>query len=87
MKELIKDNYLSTVERGLINISTTKQEFLHKLYEEVCEFRDAEDWDNVCEEAADVILVVLNFAKHFDIDIETELKNKIEKNWRRCEKT
>jgi NTP pyrophosphatase (non-canonical NTP hydrolase) len=35
------------------------------------------------EELADVILVCLNIAKHYKIDIEKELNNKIKKNFKR----
>jgi len=35
------------------------------------------------EELADIILVCLNIAKHYNIDIEKELKNKIQVNFKR----
>jgi NTP pyrophosphatase (non-canonical NTP hydrolase) len=87
MKKLIKDNYNSIVKRGLITPSTTHYDFYQKLKEEVQEVEDSKTKDEMKEEIADVILVCLNWAKHYNYDIETELKNKIEKNWRRCEKT
>ncbi len=83
MKKIIQDNYDSIVKRGLITTSTTRNEFLDKLFEEVAELEQAEinnDWGNMCEELADVILVCLNWAKHYNIDIEAELIAKIKKN-------
>ncbi len=76
MKELIEENYISIIKRGLINEKTTLQDFLNKLDEEVQEFKD----DNSYEELADIILVCLNIARHYNIDIENELINKINKN-------
>jgi NTP pyrophosphatase (non-canonical NTP hydrolase) len=87
MKEIIELNYQSTVQRGLITPSTTFQQFLDKILEEVNEFEKAHytfiDKDRA-EELADIVLVCLNFAKHFGIDIEQELKNKIQKNFERA---
>ena len=83
MEELIKDNYDSIVKRGLINKSTTIRQFLDKIYEEYEELELAyehEDMYNFNEELADVILTCLNTAYHLKIDIETELKKKIEIN-------
>ena len=84
MQELIADNYQSIVDRGFITPTTTLFEFLDKLDEEVEELNKealiSKEWSNLPEELADVILVCLNMAKHFDIDIEQELKNKIRIN-------
>ena len=84
MKKLIGDNYQSIVDRGFITPTTTLFEFLDKLDEEVEELNKealiSKEWSNLPEELADVILVCLNMAKHFDIDIEQELKNKIRIN-------
>jgi NTP pyrophosphatase (non-canonical NTP hydrolase) len=86
MKRIIESNYDSIVKRGLISPQTTKQEFIDKLFEEVSEVEDAcldNDWLNIAEELADVILTALNFAKHYDIDIELELNQKININYER----
>jgi len=85
MNDLIKRNYNSIVKRGLINEDTTIAEFITKLKEEVQEWIEAEvqGLPNANEELADIILVCLNFAKHFNIDIEKELNNKIEINEKR----
>lgn len=85
MKQIIEDNYKSIVKRGLIDSNTTKKQFICKLEEEVQEFIDAALFynGNEKEELADIILVCLNIAKHYNIDIETELKNKILTNEKR----
>ena len=97
MKDLIESNYKSIVDRGYIKPSTTYIEFIDKLDEEVKEFKDALNWwtrkdslgfkpmhISVCEEVADVIMVCLNFAKHYNIDIEQEIKSKIKINEQRA---
>lgn len=86
MKLLINENYESIVGRGLIKWSTPVQAFLDKLDEEVNELKEAFEnstKDHFNEELADVILVCLNLAKHIDLDIESELKRKIEVNYSR----
>ena len=84
MQDIISANYQSIVDRGFITPTTTLFEFLDKLDEEVEELKKesliSKEWNNLPEELADVILVCLNMAKHFDIDIEQELKNKIRIN-------
>ena len=81
MKDIIEQNYNSIVKRGKINSDTTWQEFIDKIDEEVDEFKESND----PEDLADIILVCLNLAKHFDIDIEKELRNKISKNFERTD--
>ena len=87
MKKLINDNYKVTVDRGFITPTTTLFEFLDKLDEEVRELNQEaltpKQYSNLPEELADVIMVCLNMAKHFDIDIIQEIKNKIEINRKR----
>lgn len=82
-KKLIKDNYESIVQRGLITPSTTVSDFIEKLDEEVSELYHATDPSNEIEELADVILVCLNYARHFNIDIEKALHDKILTNKKR----
>jgi len=93
MKKLINDNYKSIVDRGLITPSTTLYEFLDKLDEEVEELKyssvdysdyNSEKFNHVKEELADVIMVCLNMAKHYNIDIKQEIKNKIKINKQRA---
>lgn len=88
MEELIKQNYKSIVARGLISPSTTRHDFQNKLIEEVNELFESELLtDNFKEEIADVIMVCLNFAEHYHIDIIQEIKNKIKTNEKRATNT
>ena len=89
MDNIINDNYQSIVDRGLISPTTTLFEFLDKLDEEVKELKysivdyvdyDSQKFNNVKEELADVIMVCFNMAKHYDVDIKQEIKNKIKIN-------
>ena len=93
MKDLIEENYKSIVDRGLIAPSTNYFEFLNNIKEQFKELRgavldyvdyDPDSFPNVKEELADVIMVCLNMAKHYNIDIEQEIKNKIEVNKQRA---
>jgi len=86
MENIIESNYKSIVDRGLISPKTTKRDFILKLEEEVQEFIDASlnSNESESEELADVILVCLNIAKHYGINIEREIKNKIRKNFNRA---
>ena len=90
MQDIISTNYQSIVDRGFITPTTTLFQFLDKLDEEVEELNKEalmpREWSNLPEELADVILVCLNMAKHFNIDIEQELKNKININQQRAKK-
>ena len=90
MKKLIEDNYKVTVDRGCISPSTNLFDFLDKLEEETEELiKEAlrpREISNLPEELADVIMVCLNMAKHYNIDIEQEIKNKIEINRKRIKK-
>ena len=73
MKKIIEANYKSIVDRGFICPLTTRLDFFNKIDEEVQELKDASfeyDLQGVKEELADVIMVCLNMAKHYDIDIE-----------------
>ena len=90
MKKLMKKNYASIVKRGLIDKSTTRDHFIMKIKEELQEFIEAnkkqhkdKSFIHISEELADIILVCLNFATHYNIDIKHELKNKIKINERR----
>ena len=85
LDDLIQDNYDSIVKRGLITPKTTKDDFVNKLFEEVGEFEEVfvEHGMIDSEELADIILVCLNIAKHYNIDIEKEMKGKIAVNFNR----
>lgn len=83
MENLQKRNYESTVKRGLINQNTTIEDFLLKLYEEIGELHKellVGSFDKIKLELADVILVSLNFAYHYEIDIMEILEKKISIN-------
>lgn len=77
LNELQLRNYSATVRRGLITPQTTISEFTAKLFEECNEFYDATKFgllDGL--ELADIIIVCLSTAKHFDIDIQRMLEQK-----------
>lgn len=84
MKYIIDENYASIVKRGLISSRTTHSDFIDKLYEELQEVVESDELE-LPEELADVILTALNYSKHFGIDIESELKLKIQKNYQRTD--
>jgi NTP pyrophosphatase (non-canonical NTP hydrolase) len=86
MKKLINDNYKSIVARGLITPATTNGDFFKKLSEEVNELHEVFIIHEMidAEELADVILVCLNIAKHYNIDIEKEMRGKISVNFNRA---
>lgn len=87
MKDIIRDNYDSTVKRGLITPRTDNHAFYSKMMEELKEFSDEIFFgtsETRAEELADIILVALNCAKHNGIDIEHELRQKIKKNYERA---
>ena len=85
MKHIIDKNYKSIVKRGLITPKTTHVEFFDKLNEELNEVKleiMKSEIDNrlLGFELADVILTALNYAKHYNIDIEYLIKEKIKIN-------
>ena len=86
MKKIINDNYDSILKRGLITPKTTKEDFVNKLFEEVGEFEEVFIDHGMIdsEELADIILVCLNIAKHYKIDIEKEMRGKIAVNFNRA---
>ena len=91
MKDLIERNYQSIVKRGLITNKTKCDEFIDKIYEEVHELNmyanGGQTTFGIDElELADIILVCLNMAKHFNIDIEKVLNEKIKINEQRAHK-
>jgi NTP pyrophosphatase (non-canonical NTP hydrolase) len=88
IEEIIKTNYQATCKRGLITPKTTKQEFIDKLKEETFELEDAIYFESKLEkmqwiELADVILVCLAMAEHFQIDILKVMEEKANYNMKR----
>lgn len=82
MKNIIERNYASIKKRKLITSKTSHVDFHHKLVEEVSEVKNeliqrSIDLDKLGFEIADVILTALNYAKHFNINIEKKIKDKI----------
>lgn len=86
LQEIIEENYASIVKRGLIYDGVPQVAFTSKILEECTEFVNAAIYGNGFpdEELADIILVCLNYAAHYGIDIQTELENKIQKNYERA---
>lgn len=85
MNSIIEQNYSSIIKRGLITNDTTMYDFIDKIFEEAYELQDFADKNQSVdpEEIADIILVCLNMARHYNIDIEKELVKKIIKNQNR----
>jgi len=81
MKKLIEQSYKAIQNRGLITRKTKHVDFFHKLNEEVCEvkqefIKNEVDKNKLGLELSDVIIVCLNWAKHYEIDIEKLLNKK-----------
>ena len=81
IQEIIDRNYAATSRRGLITPDTTKKQFMNKIHEEAAELQyelGYELWatGHGVTELADVILVCLAMAKHFNIDILQVLEEK-----------
>jgi len=80
LKEIIDRNYKATVKRGLISNKTTFIDFFNKANDEFDELieswidHDLTIFDTM--ELADIILVCLAMAKHFNIDIQKALEDK-----------
>ena len=88
MKQVIERNYNSIVKRGLITPKTNHVDFYHKANEELKEvqtefIRPEIDLEKLGFEIADVILVMLNWAKHYNLNIEKYIKEKIVINEKR----
>lgn len=85
MKHIIESNYNSIVKRGKINVQTTEQDFIDKIQEEFNELKEAVfgKKSNRNEEIADIILTCLNYARHYNVDIEKQLITKINTNNKR----
>jgi len=83
--EALQRNYQASVKRGKITNNTSSEEFVEKIKEEVNElheshvaFNDSFMFDS--QELADVILVCLAMAYHFDINIWDEIELKVKFN-------
>lgn len=78
--EIQKRNYEATVKRGLITSKTSFYGFVEKIDEELEELSQFTSEENKREELADIVIVCLNMAKHFDIDLIHEMELKTLKN-------
>jgi len=78
LKEITERNYKATVKRGLITPDTNTSHFIGKIDEELIELDEVCYIDGVSDESelADIIIVCLNMAKHFNIDIQEALEEK-----------
>lgn len=81
LKEIQNRNYQATIRRGKITPATTGTDFIEKIKEETGELQYEEETplQNKIEkgkEMADVIIAVLNYAKHEGINIQTALEQK-----------
>lgn len=85
LKQIIDRNYGATKRRGLITDETRFEDFLCKIEEELEELNTSnldfgyngfdEKFDE--KELADIILVCLAMAKHYNIDIQKALEEKV----------
>jgi NTP pyrophosphatase (non-canonical NTP hydrolase) len=82
IKEIQQRNYKATVKRGFINQDTSIFDFITKIEEEVNELEYSHYLRNSTKiqfdkkELADIILVCLAMAKHYDIDIMKAMEEK-----------
>ena len=82
LKEIQERNYQACLKRGVIGVYTQPYEFEDKLREELKEIEqsflyDEEEVLSIDEmEIADMIIVCLNIANHYDIDIQKALEEK-----------
>ena len=87
MKDLIKRNFQSILDRKLINLDTTPYDFFVKLEEEYNELKielDKNDHNRMIEELVDIVLVGINFLHYLGIDPKQELLRKININEQRA---
>ena len=86
MKELLLRHYIATSKRGLISHNTTLGEFMKKISEEYHELYGewVEDIWNIdptpefIHESIDLVAVILNMLKHYDIDFIEEYRKNVE---------
>ena len=80
LKKIQEEVYQNKVDKGW-NITDINKEFC-LTYGEVAEAYEAwrKKQDDVGEELADVVIYLLGLAEILDIDLEKEIKDKVEKN-------
>ncbi len=85
IQELIDRNYAAQIKRGQIIMEKTLNDFLQKIDEEVKEFKNSYKNDGYFEdiddkELIDIMLVCFSMAKHFGIDWQQVMTEKVEYN-------
>jgi NTP pyrophosphatase (non-canonical NTP hydrolase) len=88
IEELIDRNYAAQVKRGQINNESTFWNFSDKIQDELNEFDESyiqtnKDFDS--KELIDIMLVCFSMAKHFGIDWQQVMKDKVEYNEKRLD--
>ena len=92
IQQLIDRNYAAQVKRGQITPETIPYKFVEKLYEELNELDneiyDIDDWvlipnEKAKKELIDIMLVCFSMAKHFGIDWQQVMTDKVEFNEKR----
>jgi len=84
LSHIMNRSYDSATGVGSIKSTTTKDQFIDNLYDGVFDVGIAtgkDDHKAMSEEIADLILDALNFAKHFEIDIESKINERIKTNY------
>lgn len=86
LKKLQKEVYQNKVNKGF-NVTDINQEFCYT-YGELAEAYDAylKEKDDLGEELADVAIYLLGLSEILNIDLESEILHKIEKNKKRIYK-
>jgi NTP pyrophosphatase (non-canonical NTP hydrolase) len=85
IQELIDRNYAAQIKRGQITMEKTLNDFFQKIDEEVKEFKNSYTNDGYFEniddkELIDIMLVCFSMAKHFGIDWQKVMTEKVEYN-------
>lgn len=92
IQEIIDRNYAAQIKRGQITPEKIPYKFVEKLYEELNELDneiyDIDDWvlipnEKAKKELIDIMLVCFSMAKHFGIDWQQVMKDKVEYNEKR----
>jgi NTP pyrophosphatase (non-canonical NTP hydrolase) len=88
IQQLIDRNYAAQIKRGQITMEKTLNDFLQKIDEEVKEFKNSYTNDGYFEdiddkELIDIMLVCFSMAKHFGIDWQKVMTDKVEFNEKR----
>ena len=83
LTEITSRNYKATCKRGLISGDTKKVDFVYKLFEEVSEFHNANGFEQMNQELADITLVCFSIARHYNIDLIAEMEKKVMINEKR----